>query len=135
MTDGADEKAALLAQVDALEAEMRRIGFWREPPPDGGAGPMDGSGFEAWLQNTFIPTARARIQADDLPEKSMMGVLCMRQYDYHGTCEDALPLVSMMHEFDDLVEQARRAASGAGRRQNRRGAAARRPKRTDDSGG
>jgi uncharacterized protein YqcC (DUF446 family) len=98
--------AALLAKLDAIEAEMRRIGFWREPPPEGGADPMGGPDFEAWLQNTFVPSARARIAARDLPAKSMMGVLCMRQYDYHSTVEEALPLVSLMHEFDALVDQA-----------------------------
>lgn len=99
---------ALLAKLDEIEAEMRRIGLWRDPPPEGGCDPLGGPDFEAWLQNTFLPSARRRIKAGDLPTRSMMGVLCMRQYDYHGTVAAALPLVGLMHEFDAMIQGAQR---------------------------
>jgi uncharacterized protein YqcC (DUF446 family) len=102
---------ALLAKLDEIEAEMRAIGFWRDPPPEGGTTPMDGPDFAAWLQNTFLPNARARVRVNDLPERSQVGVMAMRQYDYHSTLEEALPLVALLHDFDDLIAN-RPASSG-----------------------
>lgn len=92
----------VLAKLDEIEAEMRAIGFWRDEPSAGEARYLEGP-LEEWLQFTFLPLAREKVRARDWPEKSRVGVRAMRQWDYHGTYEPALPLIRLCHEFDDLV--------------------------------
>ena len=84
---------------------MKAIGFWQEPPPHS-TGFLDETGFEAYLQSAFLPAARKRIAADDLPEKSQVGLMALRQYDYHSSVPEAFPLMRLLHEFDDLVMAA-----------------------------
>jgi len=58
------KSAAALAKLDAVEAEMRRIGFWDEKPPDLQAQVkagkiktyLDAPTFELWLQCLFYRT-------------------------------------------------------------------------------
>jgi hypothetical protein len=37
---------------------------------------------------------------------SQVGLMAMRQYDYHSIVREALPLVNLLHDFDRLVERA-----------------------------
>lgn len=91
---------------------MRAIGFWSECPPDPraevAAGRMpnflDAPSFETWLQCVFLPRARAAVQAGELPERSRIGVLAMRQYDYHSVVPAAAELLRLLHGFDAIVE-------------------------------
>src|SRR5438045_3002013 len=65
----------LARQLDAIEAEMRRIGFWSADPPDllakFASGEMksylDAPSFELWLQQVFLPNARKAAAEADLP--------------------------------------------------------------------
>lgn len=96
---GHDEIAA---KLDAIEAEMKAIGFWADDPPQS-TGPLDGAGFEVWLQTVFLPNARDAVRTGSFPEKSQVGVLALRQYDYHSQVPKAFGLLRLLNEFDDLI--------------------------------
>ena len=100
----------LLAQLDLIEGELRRLGWWRdaaEPPQPPDANRMfAGLTFPHWLQYVFLPNARSAVHTDTLPASSQVGLMAMRQYDYHSTVPEALPLVDLLHTFDRLVERA-----------------------------
>jgi uncharacterized protein YqcC (DUF446 family) len=103
-------------KLNEIEAEMKRIGFWNENPPDLQAkfssGEMrtylDAPSFELWLQCVFLPNARRAVQTKSLPQDSQVGVMALRQYDYHSVVPEALPLVTLLHEFDKAVKEAAR---------------------------
>jgi uncharacterized protein YqcC (DUF446 family) len=115
-------RAVLLAKIarhlDAIEAEMKRIDYWQVEPPAqllerlkaGETLSFTGSGisFEQYLQLVFLPNARRRVSDDNLPASSNMGVIAMRQYDYHSYVEEAQPLLSLFRELDRLINGARR---------------------------
>jgi len=104
----------LQLKLNEIEGEMKKIGFWQENPPDLQAkfasGEMrtylDAPSFELWLQCIFLPNARRAVQAKALPKDSQVGVMAMRQYDYHSIVPQALKLVSLLHEFDGLIKSA-----------------------------
>ena len=82
MPSAMDDKCnALLAQLDKIEQEMKRIGYWSEHPPDllaeFEAGRMrsylDAPTFELWLQCVFLPNARAAAQARSLLRRAQRG--------------------------------------------------------------
>jgi uncharacterized protein YqcC (DUF446 family) len=101
-------------KLDEIEVEMKKIGFWKETPPDLQAkfssGEMkaylDAPSFELWLQCVFLPHARRALQTGSLPRDSHVGVMAMRQYDYHSVIPQALRLVMLLHEFDGAVKEA-----------------------------
>jgi uncharacterized protein YqcC (DUF446 family) len=99
------DHAAILAKLDEVEAEMKRIGYWvDEPPPTGPVKSFLDIPFELWLQTVFLPHAREAVRTRKYPErKSMVGLAALRQYDYHGTVTEALPLMDLLYEFDKLV--------------------------------
>jgi len=101
----------MLVQLDLVERELRCLGWWRddtEPPPPADDGKMfAGLSFPHWLQYKFLPHARSAARADELPTSSQVGLMAMRQYDYHSTVSEALPLVGLLNEFDRLFERAR----------------------------
>ena len=92
---------------------MKRIGYWQENPPDlqskFASGEMrsylDAPSFELWLQTIFLPNARHRVQSDDLPSDSQVGLMALRQYDYHSSIPEAHPLMQLLNEFDDLIRK------------------------------
>ncbi len=101
----------MLAQLDRVERELRRLGWWTddsEPPhpPENGT-LFSGLSFPHWLQFEFLPHARSAAQTDELPTSSQVGLMAMRQYDFHSTVSEALPLMGMLQEFDRLFERAR----------------------------
>jgi len=107
--------AALLElKLDEIEAEMKKIGFWQDNPPDLQAvfasGEMrsylDAPSFELWLQCIFLPNARHAVQTETLPGDSQVGVMAIRQYDYHSIVPEAQRLAGLLHEFDKMVEEA-----------------------------
>jgi uncharacterized protein YqcC (DUF446 family) len=113
MASGSNERCdAVLAQLDAIEREMKRIGYWEEEPPDlqaeVAAGTirsfLDAPSFELWLQCIFLANARAAARNGALPSESQVGLMAMRQYDYHSHDEDAQPLLKLLHDFDAIVE-------------------------------
>ena len=104
--------AGIGRQLDRIETELKRIGFWSADPPDLRAkyasGEMrtylDAPSFELWLQQVFIPSARAGVASEDLPKKSQVGVMAMRQYDYHSRVPEAAELLRLLNDFDEMVE-------------------------------
>ncbi len=79
---------------------MRKIGFWVGAENHKPVSPQ----FEEWLQNTFLPNARSAARENKLPPKSQVGLMALRQYDYHSTVEEALPLVALLSKFDRMIE-------------------------------
>jgi uncharacterized protein YqcC (DUF446 family) len=109
-TDAA--RARIAAQLDEIEAELKRIGFWHPDPPDLQRRfsimklktYLDAPTFELWLQCIFLPNARRAVEVGELPKESQVGLMAMRQYDYHSYVEEAQRLVALLHDFDRLVE-------------------------------
>jgi uncharacterized protein YqcC (DUF446 family) len=87
---------AILVQLDLVEAELRRLGWWLDqpdPPPERDPSTLyAGLSFPQWLQYEFLPRARLTVGDNSPPTSSMVGVMAMRQYDYHSIVEEALPL-------------------------------------------
>jgi uncharacterized protein YqcC (DUF446 family) len=108
----------LASLLDGIEAEMKGIGFWSEHPPDllaqADRGELrsfqDAPTFELWLQCVFLPRARQAVKEDTLPDQSQVGLMALRQYDYHSHVPEAQRLLRLLNDFDDAVE-------GRGRRE------------------
>lgn len=109
---GSEERnQRVLAQLDMIESEMKRIGFWTENPPDllaqVAAGTiksyLDAPSFELWLQCVFLPNTRCRARENTLPRSSNVGLMGLRQYDYHSYFPEAERLLSLLHEFDRIL--------------------------------
>jgi uncharacterized protein YqcC (DUF446 family) len=101
-----ERRHALEHHLDLVEAEMRRIGYWSDAPPDVPATTsfLDAPSFELWLQCVFLPNARERVKTGDLPEHSQVGLMAMRQYDYHSSVPAAHTLMRLLNDFDQLIE-------------------------------
>jgi uncharacterized protein YqcC (DUF446 family) len=105
--------SALAQKLNEIEIEMKRIGYWQANPPDLQAQAargefrsyLDAPSFEMWLQALFLPNARHSLETGTLPPDSEVGVIAMRQYDYHSIIPEAHGLVKLLHEFDDLVRR------------------------------
>jgi uncharacterized protein YqcC (DUF446 family) len=93
---------------NAIEAEMKRIGFWRDQPLPPEAFnfrepfAMDTMTFTAWLQFVFIPRVREIIAArGTLPASSQVAAQAIREFDGYDQADD---LVRLLSEFDALIE-------------------------------
>ena len=103
--------AEISAKLDQIEAEMKRIGYWHPSPPplleqyDQGElhSYLDAPNFELWLQCVFLVRARDAVETGDFPNGSHVGTMALRQYDYHSYVPEALTLVELLNEFDDLI--------------------------------
>lgn len=94
----------ILLALDKIEAEMKKIGFWQENPSSVNVDNyLQAPSFELWLQCVFLPNARKAAQTSTYPNSSQVGLMAMRQYDYHSRVEEASNLVSLLHDFDKLV--------------------------------
>ena len=106
----------ILEKLDQIEAEMKRIGYWDDNPPDlisqieNGEiqSYLDAPSFELWLQVVFLNNARKAAELNNLPKKSQVGVMAMRQYDYHSVIEDAHGLMKLLNEFDELINNPKK---------------------------
>jgi uncharacterized protein YqcC (DUF446 family) len=109
---GQSPLARIGQQLELIEAEMKRIGYWSAAPPDLRAkfetGEMrsylDAPSFELWLQQVFIPNARDAVAGDALPQTSQVGLAALRQYDYHSQVPQAEQLLALLNRFDEMVE-------------------------------
>jgi uncharacterized protein YqcC (DUF446 family) len=90
----------LLAKLDEIEAEMKKIGIWYGAKNHKPISPN----FDWWLQNTFQPNARASIQGNRMPAKSQVAQMAMLQYGYQLKVDEALRLIDLLSQFDKLVE-------------------------------
>ena len=103
--------AALSQQLDAIEAEMKRLGYWQDGFADvapGGRSYLDAPSFEHWLQTVFLPNARRAVGTGELPADSQVGLMAMRQYDYHSSVPEAHGLMRLLSGFDELVRRHHR---------------------------
>jgi uncharacterized protein YqcC (DUF446 family) len=98
------ERAA--AAIDAIEAELKRIGCWSDVPlpPDAydfrQAFAMDTMAFSQWLQFVLVPRVREIVAARGaFPSVSHVGAHAVREFDGN---HDADRLVSLLSEFDAL---------------------------------
>jgi hypothetical protein len=60
------------------------------------------------FQTIFLPDARNAVQTNTLPSDSQVGLMALRQYDYHSSIPEAHPLMQLLNEFDDLVRKHQR---------------------------
>lgn len=105
------------AKLDEIETELRQVGYWSSEeidpfeglPKDQVPSVMTASSFEAWLQFIFLPNARAAIKNRDLPRDSQVGLMALRQWDYHSHVPEAQILVRLLSEFDRLIKSLPRA--------------------------
>ena len=94
----------VMAALDEIEAEIKNIGYWEENPPNFECESfLDAPTFELWLQCIFLPNAREAVKTGNYPSNSQVGLMALRQYDYHSYVEEAQHLVSLLHNFDKLV--------------------------------
>jgi hypothetical protein len=92
----------LLAKLDEIEAEMKRLGIWR------GAenyklisSPL----FDRWLQRSFFPHIRAQIGRDELPSKEQVALLALPHRDSrYPKLATAAHLRDLISQFERLVE-------------------------------
>jgi uncharacterized protein YqcC (DUF446 family) len=92
------------AKLDEIELEMKRIGYWAENPPAFEVKSfLEAPSFELWLQCIFIPRAREAAAANSYPSSSQVGLMAMRQYDYHSYVEEAQSLLRLLGEFDQII--------------------------------
>lgn len=97
----------LTRQLDAIEAELRQLGWLtgevaQQPAPVTSAFGMNDMTFEHWLSRVFLPAVRNAIAGKDLPSESNVGTAAIRNLDGN---DDAAELVSMLCEFDAEVER------------------------------
>ncbi len=101
------ESPSLEAKLSEIEAEMKRLGFWREAPPAGQQRAASAFGigenmtFEQWLQFTFLPSAREAIKTSQLPSCSQVAAQAVREFDGF---DDTSRLVGLLSDFDRAVE-------------------------------
>ncbi|HUL01482.1 MAG TPA: YqcC family protein [Nitrospirota bacterium] len=99
-----DKAKQVNQKLDQIESEMKRIGYWHQNPPVFEASDyQDAPSFELWLQCIFIPHARAAAREDRYPPISQVGLMAMRQYDYHSVAPEAQGLLRLLNEFDDII--------------------------------
>jgi len=103
----AARRAALAPAVDALEAELRRLGWWQSAPiepermqfraPFG----MDTMAFSQWLQFVFVPAARSMLAGErELPPSSMLAPHAVREFD---GVDEAWELCDILRRIDEAV--------------------------------
>jgi len=112
MSDSSSRQVDLLAKkLDEIEAELKRAGYWSEEeidpfeslPMRGTRSFLTASSFQAWLQLVFLPKARAAVRNRELPRGSQVGLMALRQWDYHSYVPEAQQLVRLLNEFDSLI--------------------------------
>ena len=102
-------------KLDEIEAELRKHGIAvpgnTEPQAVSGAFGGGDMAFAQWLATVFLPAARNALAAQDLPERSQVGVAAMRNFDGYPDMDE---LVSLLSQFDHAVETVASAARRSG---------------------
>ncbi len=95
----------VFSKLDEIEAEMKRVNFWSDNPPVFTVNNyLEAPSFDLWLQCIFIPHAREAAGKGQYPEQSQVGLMAMRQYNYHSFIEKAQPLLRLLSQFDKIIE-------------------------------
>lgn len=109
---------AVTEKVREIEAEMQRIGFWSLSPatePDS-TQIYGGLPFEQWLQFVYLPAVGAAAESGQFSSVPpyRVGLAALRNYDYHSTAEEALPLVQFCSQLEQLLApEMRKVQQGA----------------------
>jgi len=100
-----DKDKRVVEVLDKIEAELKSIGLWSSNPPDFKISNFtEAPSFELWLQCIFLPNARDAANNGEYPQRSQVGLMALRQYDYHSHVEEAQNLLSLLNQFDKIVE-------------------------------
>ena len=98
----------MAAQLDAIEAELRRAGFWQDAPlPEEAydfsrAFGADTMTYAQWLQFVFVPRVRELVAArGQFPASSSVGAQAVREFDGD---DRASALVTLLSDFDVLFD-------------------------------
>jgi len=92
-------------RFEDIAGEMRRVGYWDAADPNrNGYGRVVSPPFVLHLQKIFLPWARQRVQETSLPPNTNIGILEIRQYDYHSIVPVAQPLLRLLCQFDGWSE-------------------------------
>ncbi len=101
--------AVVQQRIDEIEAELKRIGLWRNTPLDSPqyaftkAFGMDTMSFSQWLQFIFIPRVREIVaQRGQFPSQSQVGAQAVREFDGYSEADH---LVWLLNQFDALFDQ------------------------------
>lgn len=95
----------VLHYAEMIEAEMRRLGWWRSEPPTPEqmkftkAFAMDTMSFQQWLQFVFLPRVREAAARNQFPSSSSVAVVAVREFDGYPEVET---LTRLLTEFDQL---------------------------------
>jgi uncharacterized protein YqcC (DUF446 family) len=97
-------------KIGAIEAEMKRLGWWREAPlPEEMynfrmAFALDTMPFQFWLQFVFIPKVHEIIAArGNFPRESHVAAQAVREFD---GMDEASDLITLLSDFDRYIERA-----------------------------
>ncbi len=91
--------------IAAIEAEMKRIGYWQEQPlrPEQmkfkQAFAMDTMAYAQWLQFIFVPRVKEAVATGRFPSSSSVGAQGVREFDGD---DNAGELVRLLCEFDQV---------------------------------
>jgi len=100
-----DKNGRIIKALDDIESELKTIGFWSANPPDFKVFYFtEAPSFQLWLQCVFLPSARDAVKKDDYPESSQVGLMALRQYEYHRHVKEAQNLISLLNKLDKIVE-------------------------------
>jgi uncharacterized protein YqcC (DUF446 family) len=104
----------VLAKVREIEREMQRIGYWSvgSPREHDHSKMYSGVSFEQWLQFAYLPAVNAAAASGNFESipPYRVGLAALRQYDYHSTVEEALPLMRLCHDLEGLLAPELRKA-------------------------
>jgi hypothetical protein len=103
------DRGAYASIAHRIEVELRALGAWDGPAPDGPAEGAFGAvnrSFTQWIRYDLIPRLRAvAAGSEDPPATSMVGTKAIREFDGWDVAD---PLIDVLLELDRLAE------SGAG---------------------
>lgn len=101
--------AVVEAKLNAIEAEMKRIGMWQARPLTAdqldfhAAFGGDKMAFEQWLQFIFISNVRDLIAANGkFPNHSQVADQAFREWRMWGDREGVDQLLELLNDFDAL---------------------------------
>jgi uncharacterized protein YqcC (DUF446 family) len=111
MGDTKQRVNAMIGILDGIEAELRRIGRWREqridphatlPPGEVFAGP-GGASFADWLQFEFLPAARGALADENVPMRGLAGMMALRRHDDLADDPESQNLVRLLDDFGQAL--------------------------------
>lgn len=101
-----DRHVQIRERLDAIIAEMKKIGFWALPQPSQedfenmGAFGLNTMAFAQWLRYVFVPNVESRLaDGGPWPSTSMVGAQAIREFDGQDNAQE---LVGLLIEFDQL---------------------------------